>query len=72
MKLLFILQFFVALFMIIAVLLHSAKADGMGGIGGSSHVFSGAQNELEKGLDRVTASLAISFIVLSLLLAIFS
>lgn len=72
MKLLYILQFFVALFLIITVLLHSAKGDGFGGLGGSAHLFSNAHKDLESGLNRMTFIFAISFVVLSLLIAIFS
>jgi preprotein translocase subunit SecG len=67
--LLLIIQFVSALFLIVAVLLHSAKGEGLGGIGGSAKLF-GTPKGLEEGLDRITWGLAITFMVISVLLAI--
>ncbi len=67
--LLLLVQFLSALFLIVAVLLHSAKGDGLGGIGGSAKLF-GTPKGLEEGLDRGTWGLAITFMVISILLAI--
>ncbi len=67
--LLLVVQFLSALFLIVAVLLHSAKGEGLGGIGGSAKLF-GTPKGLEEGLDRVTWGLAITFMVISILLAI--
>lgn len=44
--------------LIIAVLLHSAKGEGLGGIGGQAHVF-GSQKGVEAGLNRVTTIIAV-------------
>lgn len=67
--LLLLVQFLSALFLIVAVLLHSAKGEGLGGIGGSAKLF-GTPKGLEEGLDRVTWGLAITFMVISVILAI--
>lgn len=67
--LLFILQIITAVSLIIAVLLHTAKGEGLGGIGGSARLF-GTPKGLEQGLDKITWGLAITFLVISILLAI--
>jgi preprotein translocase subunit SecG len=51
---------------IATVLLHSAKGEGLGGIGGTAHIF-GSQKGLEEGLDRLTTILAVTFIVVSII-----
>ncbi len=49
------------------VLLHSAKGEGLGGIGGSANLFSGA-SQAEAGLDKLTWVSAGIFIVASALI----
>lgn len=66
---LLIVQFAAAVALVIAVLLHAAKGEGLGGIGGAARIF-GTPKGLEKGLDRVTWGLAILFLGVSILLAI--
>ncbi len=66
--LLIIIQILSGLSIIAAVLLHSAKGEGLGSIGGSAHIF-GSQKGLEEGLDRLTYGLAITFLVVSFLIA---
>ena len=68
-NLLLLLQFLVALALIIAVLLHAAKGEGLGGIGAPARVF-GSQKGLEEGLDKITAICAAAFIIVSLLISI--
>lgn len=63
------LQLISGLSLIILVLLHSAKGEGLGGIGGSAHMF-GSQQGLEKGLDRLTMIAAVTFVTVSLILTI--
>lgn len=58
-----------AIALIVAVLLHAAKGEGLGGIGGSARLF-GTPKGLEQGLDRVTWGCAILFLSISILLAI--
>ena len=67
--LLLALQFLSALLLIVAVLLHAAKGEGLGGIGGSAKLF-GTPKGLEEGLDRITWGLAIVFLSLSVILAV--
>ena len=66
---LLILQLFSAIALVVAVLLHSAKGEGLGGIGGSAHIF-GSPKGMEKGLNRITWACAIAFLSISILLAI--
>ena len=42
-----------AVLLIVLILLHSPKGDGIGGIGGASHVFA-SQKSAEKGLNKLT------------------
>lgn len=62
-----LLQFLSGLGLIITVLLHSAKGEGLGGIGGTAHIF-GSQKGLEEGLDRLTLILAVTFVFISIIL----
>ncbi|MBU0672765.1 MAG: preprotein translocase subunit SecG [Candidatus Margulisbacteria bacterium] len=66
---LLILQFVSAIALIISVLLHAAKGEGLGGIGGAAKIF-GTPKGMEKGLDRITWGCAIAFLSLSIILAI--
>lgn len=52
---------------IVLVLLHSAKGEGLGGIGGSANLFSGP-SQAEAGLDKMTWIIASVFIVSSALI----
>ena len=67
--LLLVVEGFSALAVIITVLLHSAKGEGLGGIGGSSHMFH-TQKDLEAGLTKVTSYSAAIFLTTTLLLSI--
>ena len=53
-----------------AVLLHSAKGEGLGGIGGQARIFN-SQKDLESGLDKVTTVLAVLFLVCAVILGLF-
>lgn len=66
---LIIIQIVSAISLVIMVLLHSAKGEGLGGIGGSARLF-GTPKGLEEGLDRITWGCAIVFLAVSLFLAI--
>ncbi len=55
--------------LIVAILLHSAKGEGLGGIGGQAKLF-GTQKGLEEGLDRITYACATVFMLVSLVLSI--
>lgn len=61
------IQFISAVLLILLVLLHSPKGDGIGGIGGASHLFS-SQKSAEAGLNKLTMYVTIVFIVCTFLL----
>ncbi len=61
------IQIISALFLIILILLHSPKGDGIAGIGGASHLFT-SQKSAEKGLNKVTGIIAAVFIICTFLL----
>lgn len=65
---LLILELVVSLFLIMAVLLHSPKGEGLGAIGGQARMFR-AQKGMEDGLNKLTTGLAIAFLGLALLLS---
>ena len=51
-----------AVLLIVLILLHSPKGDGIGGIGGASHVFA-SQKSAEKGLNKLTGIVCAIFII---------
>jgi preprotein translocase subunit SecG len=57
-----------ALFLIILVLLHSPKGDGLGGIGGQAQLFTSSKTA-EQTLNRITWTLSIVFIGLTIVLS---
>jgi len=57
-----------ALLLVILVLLHSPKGDGLGGIGGQAQLFTSAKSA-EKTLNRVTWTLSIIFMGLTIVLS---
>lgn len=67
--LLLFVQIISAILLVVAILMHTAKGEGLGGIGGSAKLF-GTPKGLEQGLDRVTWGLAITFLAVSIILAI--
>ena len=60
-------QIISALLLIVLILLHSPKGDGIAGIGGASHVFA-SQKSAEKGLIKLTGIVAAIFLVCTFLL----
>ncbi len=60
-------QIISALLLIILILLHSPKGDGIAGIGGASHVFA-SQKSAEKGLNKLTGIVAAIFLICTFLL----
>ncbi len=64
-----IIQLVSAIALVIAVLMHTAKGEGLGGIGGAARIF-GTPKGMERGLDRITWGCAIFFLTVSILLAI--
>lgn len=66
---LLIVQLVSAVSVVIFVILHAAKGEGLGGIGGAAKIF-GTPKGMEEGLDKITAGAAIIFMLVSLILAI--
>lgn len=60
-------QILSALLLIVLILLHSPKGDGIAGIGGASHVFA-SQKSAEKGLNKLTGIVAAIFLVCTFIL----
>ncbi len=58
------IQIVTAVLLILLVLLHSPKGDGIGAIGGAASLFS-SQKSAEKGLNHVTYVLSIIFLICS-------
>jgi len=67
--LLLAIQFTTGLGLILLVLLHSAKGEGFGSIGGQAKLFA-SQKGLEAGLNRITTIAAVVFILASILLSL--
>ena len=61
------IQIISALLLIVLILLHSPKGDGIAGIGGASHVFA-SKKSAEKGLNKLTGIVAAIFLVCTFLL----
>jgi len=62
-----IMQIISAVLLIVLILLHSPKGDGIAGIGNAAQMFS-SQKSAEKGLNKLTAIVAAVFIVCTFLL----
>lgn len=54
--------------LIVVVLLHSPKGDGLGGIGGQAQLFTSAKTA-EATLNRITWALSLTFIALTVVLS---
>lgn len=66
----FVLQMISGVLLIILVLLHSPKGDGIAAIGSASQLFS-SQKSAEKGLNKVTYTVGGIFILSTLILGFF-
>ena len=66
-SLVWIIQVLSAVLLIVLILLHSPKGDGIAAIGGASQMFS-SQKSAEKGLNKLTAIVAAVFVVCTILL----
>ena len=62
-----VLEAILGLVLVVLVLLHAPKGEGMGGIGGGATLFTG-KRDAEAGLDRVTWITAGLFMFVCLLL----
>ena len=49
--------------LIIAILLHSPKGEGLGGIGGQARMFNAPQKDMESGLNKFTYVVAAIFLI---------
>lgn len=58
-----------AVLMIVLVLLHSPKGDGIAAIGGQAQLFSSTKSA-EQSLNRVTWTVLVVFLILSVVLAL--
>ena len=56
-----------ALLLIVLILMHSPKGDGIAGIGGAANMFA-SQKSAEKGLNKLTGIIATIFVVCTFLL----
>ena len=56
-----------ALLLIVLILMHSPKGDGIAGIGGAANMFA-SQKSAEKGLNKLTGIIAAIFIICTFLL----
>lgn len=65
----YVIQIISALLLIILVLLHSPKGDGIASIGSASQLFS-SQKSAEKGLNKVTYIVGGIFILTTILLGL--
>ena len=66
-SLVWIIQVLSAVLLIVLILSHSPKGDGIAAIGGASQMFS-SQKSAEKGLNKLTAIVAAVFVVCTFLL----
>jgi preprotein translocase subunit SecG len=57
-----------AALLVVLVLLHSPKGDGLGGIGGQAQLFTSTKSA-EKTLNRITWALSITFIAMTIVLS---
>ena len=62
-----ITQIVSAVLLIILILLHSPKGDGIAGMGGASQIFS-SQKSAEVGLNKLTSYVAATFLICTFLL----
>ena len=61
------LEVILSVCLVVLILLHAPKGEGMGGIGGAATIFSGKRGA-EAGLDRITWSFALLFLIICVLL----
>lgn len=65
-----VVQFIICIALIVAVLLQESKGEGLGSIGGGSQMFFGQRKGSEQILEQATTYLAVGFMVLSVVLAL--
>ncbi|MFP5501919.1 MAG: preprotein translocase subunit SecG [Candidatus Sericytochromatia bacterium] len=60
-----------SIFLIVSVMMHSAKGEGLGAIGGQAKIF-GSQKGVESGLNKLTTTMAVLWALTSIVLAYMS
>ena len=60
-------QIILGIFLVLLILLHSPKGDGMAMLGGAAQLFS-SQKGAEKGLNKLTAIVGVLFLIVSFIL----
>ena len=60
-----------SIFLIVSVMMHSAKGEGLGAIGGQAKIF-GSQKGVESGLNKLTTTMAVLWALTSVVLAYMS
>tara|TARA_A100001015_G_C14976045_1_gene707294 strand:+ start:454 stop:711 length:258 start_codon:yes stop_codon:yes gene_type:complete len=68
--LLLTIEFISAILLIILVLLHSAKGEGLAGIGGQARIYN-SQKGLEDGLNKITTIVAAIFLLTAGIFGVF-
>ena len=68
---LLVIELLSGLILIAAILMHSPKGEGLGSIGGSAKLYTSGKKNMEEGLDRFTAIVAVIFIVVATILGFF-
>ncbi len=63
------IEFVISVALIFAILLHSAKGEGLAGIGGRAKMFN-TQKDLESGLTKVTGVLVALFMIIAGILCV--
>jgi len=66
-KFIWTIQIITSFLLIILILMHSPKGDGIAGIGGASQLFT-SQKSAEKGLNKLTGIIALVFLIATFLL----
>ena len=67
---LLVIQFLVALSLIVIVLMQKSKGEGLGSIGGGGQMFFNKAKGIDRALERATTIVAVLFMVLSILLSV--
>ena len=68
---LIIIELLSGLLLIAAILMHAPKGEGLGSIGGSAKLYTQGPKNMEQGLDKFTAIVAIIFLTTAAILGFF-
>jgi len=67
---LLILEFLISAALILAILIHTPKGEGLGSIGGSARMFN-SQKGMESGLNKATGVLTVLFFIIAGILGVY-